>query len=133
LAKKSGLPTADAAIQHLHRWLNGGRPPPQQQPVVISGEPPAIARDKYGNALGGIRLPELEAPIARYTFSGALNDYFGKREAFPAAQLKALYPTHARYVEEVLTAATAAERAGFIPPYRVKEYVKAAQDAAIPA
>jgi Alpha/beta hydrolase domain len=129
----SWLPTADAAIQHLHRWLNGGRPPPRQQPMVISGEPPAIARDKYGNALGGIRLPELEAPIARYTFSGALNDYFGKRQAFPAAELKALYPTHARYVEEVLTAATAAKRDGFIPPYRVKEYVKAAQDAAIPA
>jgi hypothetical protein len=128
----SWLPTADAAIQHLHHWLNGGRPPPRQQPMVISGEPPAIARDKYGNAVGGIRLPELEVPIARYTFSGALNDYFGKREAFPAADLKALYPTHARYVEEVLTAATAVERAGFIPPYRVKEYVKAAHDAAIP-
>jgi Alpha/beta hydrolase domain len=60
-------------------------------------------------------LPELQARIARYTFSGALNDYFGKRETFPAAELKAINPTHDRYVEEVLTAATAAERAGFIP------------------
>jgi Alpha/beta hydrolase domain len=127
------LPTADAAIQHLHRWLNGGQPPPRQQRMVISGEPPAIALDKYGNAVGGLRLPELEAPTARYTFSGALNDYFGKREAFPAAELKALYPTHARYLEDVLTAATAAQRVGIIPAYRVKEYVKAAQHAAIPA
>jgi hypothetical protein len=129
----SWLPTADAAIQHLHRWLNGGQPPPRQQPMAISGEPAAIARDKYGNAVGGVRLPELEAPIAQYTFSGALNDYFGKKVSFPAAELKALYPTHADYVEKVSTAATAAERAGVIPPYRVKEYVKAAQDAAIPA
>ena len=58
--------------------------------MVISGEPPAIARDRYGNAVGGIRLPELEVPIARYTFSGALNDYFGKREAFPAVELLSL-------------------------------------------
>ena len=129
----SWLPTADAAIQHLHRWLNGGPPPPRPQPMMISGEPPAIAPDRYGNARGGVRLPELEAPIARYTFSGALNDYFGKREVFPAAELKALYPTHARYVEAVSAAATAAERAGVIPSYRVKAYVKAAQDAAIPA
>jgi hypothetical protein len=127
----SWLPTADAAIQHLNRWLNGGQPPPRRQPMLISGEPPAIACDQYGNALGGIRLPELEAPIARYSFSGALNDYFGKRAPFPSAELKALYPTHARYVEAVSTAATAAERAGFIPPYRVKTYVKAAQEAAI--
>jgi hypothetical protein len=28
------LPTVDAAIQHLHGWLNGGRPPPRQQPMV---------------------------------------------------------------------------------------------------
>src|ERR1700719_777263 len=97
--------------------------------ISVSG----IALDKYGNAVGGIRLPELEAPIARYTFSGALNDYLGKREAFPAAELKALYPTHARYLEDVLTAATAAQHVGIIPAYRVKEYVKAAQHAAIPA
>lgn len=129
----SWLPTADAAIQHLHRWLGGGPPPPRQKPMVISGEPPVLVRDKYGNAQGGIRLPELEAPIAQYSFTGAINDYFGKREPFPAAELKALYPTHARYVEAVSTAATAAERAGVIPSYRVKAYVKAAQDAAIPA
>jgi hypothetical protein len=30
------------------------------------------------------------------------------------------------------TAAIAAEHAGFIPPYRVKTYVEAAQEAAIP-
>jgi hypothetical protein len=128
----SWLPTADAAIQHLHRWLNGGSPPPRSQPMMISGEPPAVAADRYGNARGGIRLPELEAPIARYTFSGALNDYFGKREPFPAADLKPLYQTHHRYVEDVSTAAAAAEGAGFIPSYRVKSYVKAAQDAAVP-
>jgi hypothetical protein len=122
----SWLPTADAAIHHLHRWLGGGPPPPRSQPMVISGAPPAIAQDQYGNARGGIRLPELEAPIARYIFSGAINDYFGKREPFPPAQLKALYPTHARYVDAVSTAASVAHLAGFIPPYRVKEYVRAA-------
>jgi hypothetical protein len=39
---------------------------------------------------------------------------FGKRAVFPAAELKALYPTHAHCAEALSTAAIAAEHVGFI-------------------
>ena len=35
------------------------------------GEPrPEVVRDDYGNALGGIRLPDLEAPSAAHSGFG---------------------------------------------------------------
>jgi hypothetical protein len=128
----SWAPTADAAFHHLHDWLNGGPPPPRQRPIAISGEPPAVTMDALGNAAGGIRLPELEAPIARYTFTGAENDYFGDRTPFTREQLMRLYPSHEIYVERVRRSAIAAQQVGVIPAYRVKEYIEAAQKAVIP-
>jgi hypothetical protein len=52
----------NSAIWHLSQWINGGTPPPSAPPITISGTPLAIQRDQYNNALGGIRLPELDVP-----------------------------------------------------------------------
>jgi hypothetical protein len=37
-----------------------------QARVEFAGDPPAIARDEHGNALGGIRLPHLAVPTATH-------------------------------------------------------------------
>jgi len=129
----SWVPTVDAAVQHVHNWIHGGPPPPSQPKIAISGNPLVIARDEHGNALGGIRLPELEVPIARYSGVSPVLDILGETFPFTAEELKRLYPTHEIYVEKVKIAAIAAERAGVILPYRVKEYIETAQNAAIPA
>ena len=60
-------PVAGAALAHLQRWMTGGAPPPRQPPIEVAGDPPAIARDEHGNARGGIRLPQIEVPIAHNT------------------------------------------------------------------
>ncbi len=52
----------NAAIWHVSNWINGGTPPPSAPPITVSGTPLAIQRDQHGNALGGIRLPELDVP-----------------------------------------------------------------------
>jgi alpha/beta hydrolase family protein len=52
----------NAAILHLSQWINGGTPPPSAPPITVSGTPLAIQRDQYNNALGGIRLPEMDVP-----------------------------------------------------------------------
>jgi hypothetical protein len=52
----------NSAIWHLSQWINGGTPPPSAPPITVSGTPLAIQRDQYNNALGGIRLPELDVP-----------------------------------------------------------------------
>ena len=56
-------PVQHAALRQLNRWLIDGTPAPRQPRIQHVVEPrPAIVRDAFGNALGGIRLPDLEAP-----------------------------------------------------------------------
>jgi hypothetical protein len=48
------------------KWIRTGTPPPRAPPMqVISASPPLIARDARGNALDGIRLAEMEVPVAK--------------------------------------------------------------------
>lgn len=126
------LPTAGAAIWHVHNWVSGGKTPPAQPRIAISGDTPAIDRDAHGNAVGGIRLPELEVPIATYHGLSDTGAIGGQTIPFPPDELKRLYPTHQSYVNKVKAAATAAEHAGVILRYRVREYIEAAQAAPIP-
>jgi hypothetical protein len=126
------LPTCDAAILHVHHWINGGLAPPSQPKMEITGTPPTIQRDQLGNALGGVRLPEVEVPIARYVGSTPDSRLLGQTFPFTPEQLKALYPTHGDYVAKVQKAVVAALKAGVILPYRGKEYVAEAKKAPIP-
>jgi hypothetical protein len=125
-------PTAEAALVHVQNWIDSGKTPPSQKLMEISGAPPVIARDEYGNALGGIRLPELEVPIARYEGFSATGSISGQTYPFTAEQIKQLYPTHEIYVEKIKAAAQAAERAQVILAYRVAEYIAKAEAAAVP-
>lgn len=58
-------PVLDSAVCHMHRWLTDGEPPPIQPRIEIEGDPPAIRRDGDGNAIGGVRVPELQATLWR--------------------------------------------------------------------
>src|SRR5262249_27120878 len=59
----------NAAFAALHRWIRRGTPARHAPRLEItSSSPAAIARDAHGNALGGVRTPQLDVPIA--TFSG---------------------------------------------------------------
>ncbi len=56
----------NAALEHLVRWADGGSPPPSF-PLIDASLDAGIHRDETGNATGGIRIPELEAPVAAYS------------------------------------------------------------------
>ncbi len=128
------VPTCDAAIRHVHRWINGGAAPPIHPRIEFetAGATQAIKRDRYGNALGGVRLPDLDAPIAQYVGSSKDSAWLGQTYPFARDRLKALFPTHQDYVARVKAAAERALKAGVILPYRVDEYVAQAQAAAVP-
>lgn len=117
-------PTADAAIDRVHRWINGGAPPSNQARIELTaGEKPEIVRDRYGNARGGVRLPELEVPIARYSGVGTGRAMLaGTTDPFAPELLRKLYPSREAYVRQVETAARAAEQAGVITARRTREY-----------
>jgi hypothetical protein len=120
------LPAVDAAISHVSRWIDGGPPPPTQPPIEVTAG--AIVRDAHGNAKGGVRLPLMEAPIARYKSETQT----GSTERFPPQMLKALYPTHAGYVASVKAAAEAARRGGVILQSAAENFVRAAEAAPVP-
>jgi hypothetical protein len=83
-----------AALHAIRSWLGGGDPPPHQPRMRHQGSPPAFARDEHGNALGGIRLPDLEAPLGTHvgaTPPGEMLRMMGSSAPFPPEKIKALY------------------------------------------
>src|SRR6185295_110503 len=105
----------------LHAWIKDGQAPATGDPLVLTDAGNALARDAHGNALGGIRTAAVDAPIATLSgepSSAAATNFVcalvGQTIPFTAAQLSTLYPTHADYVNQVVSATTRAEQAGFI-------------------
>jgi hypothetical protein len=106
-----------AALAHLNDWVKEGKEPPHAPVITLeSGTPVTIARDKFGNALGGIRLPYMEAPLGKYVATGtpaqcALVPAF---VAFDGDTLASLYPDHKAYVTDVGRGAERDVKEGFL-------------------
>jgi hypothetical protein len=93
---------ANAAHDHLVRWVEEGTPPPTAPLIQMVG--PFVARYALGLALGGIRIADLEVPTALNTGSNGGPSFcllFGNHVPFDQATLDALYPDHGSYVEPV--------------------------------
>ncbi|WP_249228019.1 alpha/beta hydrolase domain-containing protein [Kutzneria sp. CA-103260] len=119
----------DAALAHLNAWVRYGAAPPEADRITITGTPPAMVRDQYGNAEGGIRTPALQAPAATLTGTGNTGDSLqctleGTTVPFTPEQLARLYPTNADYVAAVGRAAAQAVVKGFLLPADAAEIVR---------
>jgi len=101
-----------AAIHHLDRWVKGGPPPPVAPRYQFSGD--ALARDGFGNALGGVRLPPIEVPIAQY--DSARCDLGGLTIPFTELQIASLYASHADYYCQMRAATLRSLDEGFLLP-----------------
>jgi hypothetical protein len=101
-----------AAIHHLNRWVRGeGVPPagPQRYQFDAAG---ALALDEHGNAKGGIRLPPIQVPVARY--ASTVCALGGITIPFTDLELQQLYPTHADYYCRMLEGTASSLSAGFL-------------------
>ena len=111
-------PLYDAAIHHLCRWVNGGAPPPPQPLIEFASDPPAVVRDAHGIAIGGVRLPQADAPVAQNSSIPLGTDIYsvlyGSSLPFDAAKLDALYGDEATYLARFEEAARRAEKAGVL-------------------
>jgi len=121
----------EAALHHLDRWVADGIAPPRAAPLEASAGPPVtLNRDAHGNALGGVRTPLVDVPIARLdgdrNVGGTFCFLFGHTMPFDVATLAALYPTHRAYVTPFTKATRTAERRGFILPFRARNLERAA-------
>ncbi len=130
----SVAPVVDAALHHLQAWLIDATPPPVQPRIDFEGEPPEVVRDDNRIARGGIRLPQVDVPIAhnsahpavarRLRPTGRLPRGLPRREG--ARALRRAAPTYlARY--EAATRAAAA--AGVILPRDVDPLLAEAEAA----
>ncbi len=93
----------DAALRRLVDWVDSGRPPRVLPPIDVEpGAPGRIVRDQHGNAVGGVRLPDLEAPTATHLGTNTdspLAALAGASKPFPTTLLVELYGTADGYVQ----------------------------------
>lgn len=132
----------NAALDGLERWVREGQRPsygPRFE-TSLAGE---LVVDEYDNAIGGVRLPELDVPIATYGFDNAPRnplDVFaslgcglgGTTLPFSADTLRSLYPTHEDYVRRYRAAADRALAEGFLLQQDYDEAITQAEQAPIP-
>ncbi len=127
----SMIPLYDAALYHLQQWLTTGTEPPTPPLIEFAGDPAEIVRDEHGIARGGIRLPQVEVPIAQNSARPVADDIFsvlyGSSVPFPAAELDELYGDAATFLSRFEEAARGAEKAGVLLPRDVPALVDEAR------
>jgi hypothetical protein len=110
----------NASYDHMVKWVKNNVEPPigQDIDVMTFDQVSVLLRDGYGNALGGIRLSQLEVPTATNT---GLNTpvagfcrYMGSYIPFDEATLDALYPDHQTYLGDVIDVTHQNQKLGFI-------------------
>lgn len=113
-------PVAEAAHAHLRSWVENGTPPPVQPRIEFAGEPPEPVRDEHGIARGGIRLPQVEVPLATnsavFAPESMAGFLAGSCVPFPPEKLLALYGNLDTYLERFGEAARAAVKSGVVLP-----------------
>ena len=126
-----------AALHGLIQWSAGGPPPSAAPPLELASDDPVmIARDANGNALGGVRTPFVDVPIATLRGDGNEGEsfcrLFGTTQPFDNARLTALYPSHREYTERFNESTDAAVRGGFLRPEEANNLKRAAAQLPVP-
>lgn len=131
----------NAVLDWLSRWVRDGERPPQGAPFETDAR--GIAFDENMNSKGGVRLPDIDAPIKSFTNNnGPANPtdllsllgcgLAGSAVPFTPEKLKQLYPTHDDYVQKYTAAADKALMGGYLLKADYDEMVEAARAAPIP-
>jgi hypothetical protein len=109
----------NAALARLEAWVRQGTAPPKFGRIKTTGTGDGIevVRDNHGIALGGVRTPLVDVPLAANVGDGGnspdLCRVFGHIKVFDAATLAQLYPGgKSEYVEKFDRSADRAVRAG---------------------
>jgi hypothetical protein len=144
-AKWNGLPRQyiePAMLRNMERWVADGTPPPRQaEPlrVVGAGTPEQrFETDRFGNALGGVRNPWVDVPIATYSDHATDTDradvgaMFGHQVPFTTHQIESLYGSRAEYVAKVRASVEQLVRDRWLEPADGEHITRQAQYATIP-
>jgi Alpha/beta hydrolase domain len=109
-----------AAVVALGNWVTSGTPPPQSPRLDVAG-PGTYVTNTLGESEGGIRTPQVAAPVAVVNGTGDTSSagggfckLFGTTIPFSAAKLAQLYPTHADFVKKWDAAVAADVAKGYL-------------------
>ncbi|HMQ28791.1 MAG TPA: alpha/beta hydrolase domain-containing protein, partial [Acidimicrobiales bacterium] len=131
-----------AALHQLVAWAVGDPAPPPGEPIELTDDDETtIARDEDGNALGGVRNPLVDVPVAALAgdspggatvedLAGGEGDVcvlFGSTEPFDQATLVERYGTFDDYLDAFRASAETAVEAGYLLPHDADELITEAQ------
>ena len=133
-----------AAMQAVNRWMATGTPPPQSPRLDVALGNKHFVTNALGEAEGGIRTPQVTAPVAVLSglgqpglpgtttatttttiqsrssstslSAGEICGIFGTTYPFSANKLAALYPTHEAFVGKWDAATAALVKEGYLLP-----------------
>lgn len=109
---------ASSAIYQLDRWVMGADDPgedfaPKNGPR-FEFDGAARKVDGFGNTMGGIRMPPIDVPVARYASTTC--PLGGVTVPFSDVEVQTLYPTHGAYHAQMAARTDEAVRQGWLLP-----------------
>jgi hypothetical protein len=121
-------PVISAIWRHLDHWVRDGVPMPagahlERDPAAPDG----IASDRFGNALGGIRTPWVEAPNAQYFARSPGNPLGACYRPFTSEEMKAIYGDDDTYGTVFKSKVAALVDAGWSSPADARLFDPSAQ------
>jgi hypothetical protein len=127
-----------AAFDALNDWVRFGRAPARAEPLeTVSSAPVTFALDANGNAKGGVRTPQVDAPLAKLSGGGQTGSsfcfLFGTTVPYSAAELAAKYPGRHTFVREWRAAVRDAVHRGFVMHADAHALARAADVAVVPS
>lgn len=115
----------NAALRQLDRWVRFGEAPPSYPRIVVNKDK-NIIRGEEGLALGGIRLPPMDAPIGVNRGDSCL--LFGSYNKFSKRELTKKYGSFSRYFQLLEESVANSINAGTLLPEHGKRYLDEAQN-----
>jgi len=113
---------AKAALRALTTWVTTGQAPVIAPRLdVVANPKPTVQRDADAIALGGIRTPPVDVPVAALSGAPGPNPsticlLLGSSKPFTAERLAQLYTSRAEYLQKFTAATDATIKAGFALP-----------------
>jgi hypothetical protein len=116
----------NAAFEHLRRWAAGGTPPPQPPRFEFDAQG-AQALDRFGHSRGGIRLPPVDLPVARYRTT--LCELGGITVPMTTLELGNEYGSHRAYACAMQAAIARTVDEGYLLPVDAEDLLRRVEGA----
>ena len=108
-------PAFNAVLRNLDLWVRNGTAAPHAEPILVADGKPVL--DRFGNVVGGIRSPLLEAPTSAW-FGNSTGPSFcriaGHEVPLDRIQVRSLYASADDYMRAFTTSAARLVVEGFL-------------------